>query len=40
MIQSSAELLYGLIHQRYIITKPGLVQMVTSPLPSNSTERK
>lgn len=28
IIESSAELLYGLIHQRFIITRQGLQQMV------------
>lgn len=28
IIESSAELLYGLVHQRFILTKPGLTAMV------------
>ena len=33
IVESSAELLYGLVHQRYILTKIGLAAMVRSPLP-------
>lgn len=30
IVESSAELLYGLVHQRYILTRPGLQAMVRS----------
>jgi casein kinase II subunit beta len=33
IVESSAELLYGLIHQRFIITRQGLQQMVRSLCP-------
>ncbi len=29
IVESSAELLYGLVHQRFILTKPGLSMMVS-----------
>lgn len=32
IVESSAELLYGLVHQRYILTKIGLAAMVRSRL--------
>jgi casein kinase II subunit beta len=30
IVETSAELLYGLVHQRYILTRPGLQAMVRS----------
>jgi casein kinase II subunit beta len=30
IVENSAELLYGLVHQRFILTKPGLAAMVSS----------
>lgn len=38
IIESSAELLYGLVHQRYIVTKAGLQAMVSCPF-SSTAER-
>lgn len=32
IIETSAEVLYGLVHQRFILTKPGLVMMVRGRL--------
>jgi hypothetical protein len=32
IVESSAELLYGLVHQRFILTRPGLQAMVRLPL--------
>ena len=29
IVESSAELLYGLVHQRFILTKQGLASMVS-----------
>ncbi len=31
IVESSAELLYGLVHQRFILTKAGLSAMVSRP---------
>lgn len=31
IVESSAELLYGLVHQRFILTKAGLTSMVSKP---------
>ena len=28
IVEASAELLYGLVHQRYVLTRPGLQAMV------------
>lgn len=36
IVESSAELLYGLVHQRFILTKPGLAMMVSCLLPPPS----
>lgn len=32
IVESSAEMLYGLVHQRYILTRAGLQAMVSLPL--------
>ncbi len=39
IVESSAELLYGLIHQRYILTRQGLQQMVSPMSPMDCTAR-
>jgi hypothetical protein len=38
IVEASAELLYGLVHQRYVLTRAGLHAMVSEPLTRSASE--